>query len=89
MVPGEVLRHGRHAEKLESSEMSTGDHKAKPRSFTRIETLASSAPAHHTYHNQAPYTTALAYAPSHLTERATQRTHFTPQHWLLCHMGLY
>ena len=31
----------------------------------------------HTYHNQAPYTTALAHAPSHLTERAT---HAHPLH---------
>ena len=31
----------------------------------------------HTYHNQAPYTTALVYAPSHLTERAT---HAHPLH---------
>jgi len=43
----------------------------------------------HIYHNQAPYTTALARAPSHLTDAQRIRTHFTPQHWLLCHMGQY
>jgi hypothetical protein len=46
VVPGEVLRHGRRAAKWETSEMSTSDQKAKPRSFTRIENLASSVPAH-------------------------------------------
>ena len=46
VVPDEVLRHGRRAEKLESSEVSTGDQKAKPRPFTRIGTLASSVPVH-------------------------------------------
>ena len=46
VVPDEVLRHGRRAAKWECSEMSTSDQKAKPRSFTRIETLASSVPAH-------------------------------------------
>ena len=37
---------GRRAAKWESAEMSTSGQKAKPRSFTRIETLASSVPAH-------------------------------------------
>ena len=46
MVPDEVLRHGRRAAKWESAEMSTSGQKAKPRSFTRIETLASSVPPH-------------------------------------------
>jgi hypothetical protein len=46
VVPDEVLRHGRRAAKWETSEMSTSDQKAKPRSFTRIENLASSVPAH-------------------------------------------
>jgi len=26
---------------------------------------------------------------STLTSRNTRAPHFTPQHWLLCHMGLY
>ena len=46
MVPDEVLRHGRRAAKRESAEMSTSGQKAKPRSFTRIEALASSVPPH-------------------------------------------
>jgi len=46
VVPDEVLRHGRRAEKWESAEMSTNGQKAKPRSFTRIVTLASSVPPH-------------------------------------------
>jgi len=46
VVPDEVLRHGRRAAKWESAEMSTSGQKAKPRSFTRIETLASSVPPH-------------------------------------------
>ena len=46
VVPDEILRHGRRAAKWETSEMSTSDQKAKPRSFTRNETLASSVPAH-------------------------------------------
>ena len=46
MVPDEVLRHGRRAEKWESAEMITSGQKAKPRSFTRVETLASSVPPH-------------------------------------------
>ena len=46
VVPDEVLRHGRRAAKWESAEMSTSGQKAKPRSLTRIETLASSVPPH-------------------------------------------
>ena len=46
VVPDEVLYHGRRAVKWGSSEMSTGDQKAKPRPFTWIGTLASSVPAH-------------------------------------------
>ena len=46
VVPDEVRRHGRRAAKWESAEMSTSGQKAKPHSFTRIETLASSVPPH-------------------------------------------
>ena len=42
-----------------------------------LEKQEISASNTHTYHNQAPYTTALAHAPSHLTERAT---HAHPLH---------
>ena len=40
---------------------------------------------------QAPCTSALAPHPSsRLTSYAPRtRAHFTPQHWLLCHLGLY
>jgi len=40
---------------------------------------------------QAPCTPALAHASSLDTDltRNTRASHFTPQHWLLCHMGLY
>ena len=40
---------------------------------------------------QAPCTSALApHPPSRLTSYAPRtRAHFTPQHWLLCHLGLY
>ena len=36
-------------------------------------------------------TTALAHTSSLDTDltRNTRAPHFTPQHWLLCHMGLY
>ena len=44
VVPDEVLRHGRRAAKWETSEMSTGDQKAKPRSFTQIETWPPRCP---------------------------------------------
>jgi len=45
----------------------------------------SHPPAH------APCTPALAHASSLDTDltRNTRAPHFTPQHWLLCHMGLY
>ena len=36
---------------------------------------------------RSPHTPPLA---SRLTSYAPRtRTHFTPQHWLLCHLGLY
>ena len=40
---------------------------------------------------QAPCTPALAHTSSLDTDltRNTRAPHFTPQHWLLCHMGLY
>ena len=40
---------------------------------------------------QAPCTPALAHTSSLGTDltRNTRAPHFTPQHWLLCHMGLY
>ena len=40
---------------------------------------------------QAPYTPALAHTSSLDTDltRNTRAPHFTPQHWLLWHMGLY
>ena len=40
---------------------------------------------------QAPCTPALAHTSPLDTDftRNTRATHFTPQHWLLCHMGLY
>ena len=39
----------------------------------------------------APCTPALAHTSSLDTDlkRNTRAPHFTPQHWLLCHMGLY
>jgi len=38
-----------------------------------------------------PCTPALAHTSSFDTDltRNTRAPHFTPQHWLLCHMGLY
>ena len=38
-----------------------------------------------------PCTPALAHTSSLDTDltRNTRAPHFTPQHWLLCHMGLY
>ena len=40
---------------------------------------------------QAPCTPALAHTFSLDTDltRNTRAPHFTPQHWHLCHMGLY
>jgi len=40
---------------------------------------------------QAPCTPALAHTSSLDSDlaRNTRAPHFTPQHWLLCHMGLY
>ena len=40
---------------------------------------------------QAPCTPALAHTSSLDTDltRNTRAPHFTPQHWLLCYMGLY
>ena len=40
---------------------------------------------------QAPCTPALAHTSSLDTDltRSTRAPHFNPQHWLLCHMGLY
>jgi len=42
-------------------------------------------------HSALPFTPALAHTSSLDTDltRNTRAPHFTPQHWLLCHMGLY
>jgi hypothetical protein len=45
VTPDEVRRHGHRAAELEFPEMGTGGQRMKPRSFTRIGTLASSVPA--------------------------------------------
>ena len=60
--------------------LATGTSQGKtPRARGALRGLQSSLACQgtHTYHNQAPYTTALAHAPSHLSERAT---HAHPLH---------
>ena len=61
----------------------------------RHDGARSSGPKKCTSHphppTQAPCTPALAHTSSLDTDltRNTRAPHFTPQHWLLCHMGLY
>ena len=56
------------------------------RSFSYLHGVCATIPP-----TQAPCTPALAHTSSLDTDltRNTRASHFTPQHWLLCHMGLY
>ena len=62
---------------------------ALPRSI-RIRTFEHEPPIAHTS-SLAPCTPALAHTSSLGTDltRNTRAPHFNPQHWLLCHMGLF
>ena len=57
---------------------------------TPIRVLSTTALAHaspnHQVHRAPTYTSALSHV---LTRAQRTRVHFCPQHWLLCHLGLY
>ena len=72
---------------------------AEPSEAAAAATSAAAKAKQLSYHDQGPieslvpqaWEVELAHTSSLDTDltRNTRAPHFTPQHWLLCHMGLY